>query len=193
MEDAGVCVDGLKVMAGEKTSFTEVMSIPGGQRTFFVYAGASGDFGIADFTFRDLSAKILHLGYFLLLQKIDDGDGLKILEHAQKCGIETSIDLVTENSDRYSQVIPCLPYTDYLIVNEQEAGRLTGVEPTEENLEKIARQLLTMGVRKRSSSICQSAQSASAKQSSAGWAPISFLTAIFRVLQAQATHSAPVR
>lgn len=149
MADAGVSVDGLRIMEGEKTSFTEVMSIPGGQRTFFVYAGASGDFGISDFSFRDISAKILHLGYFLLLQKIDDGDGLKILEHAQKCGIETSIDLVTENSDRYNQVIPCLPYTDYLIVNEQEAGRLTGMEPTEGNLEKIARQLLTMGVRKK--------------------------------------------
>ena len=149
MTNAGVSVDGLRIMAGEKTSFTEVMSIPGGQRTFFVYSGASGDFGISDMDFDRIPAKILHLGYFLLLQKIDDGDGIRILQQAQKCGIETSIDLVSENSDRYSLVIPCLPYTDYLIINELEAGRLADMEPTDENLEKIARKLMELGVRKK--------------------------------------------
>lgn len=147
--DAGVDTSGLRVTAGEKTSFTEVMSIPGGQRTFFVYSGASGDFGLGDMDLEHMSCKILHLGYFLLLQKIDDGDGIRILQQAQKCGMETSIDLVSENSDRYSQVIPCLPYTDYLIINELEAGRLADMEPTDENLEKIARKLMELGVRKK--------------------------------------------
>ncbi|MBR5022336.1 MAG: carbohydrate kinase family protein [Oscillospiraceae bacterium] len=145
----GVTTQGLSVMSGEKTSFTEVMSIPGGQRTFFVYPGASADFGIADMDFESVNVKILHLGYFLLLQKIDDGDGLKILQAAKKRGIETSIDLVSENSDRYSLVLPCLPYTDYLIINELEAGRLAGIEPTTENLERIARRLMELGVQKK--------------------------------------------
>lgn len=149
MTNAGVSVDGLRIMEGEKTSFTEVMSIPGGQRTFFVYSGASGDFGILDMDFQEISAKILHLGYFLLLQKIDDGDGIQVLQKALESGMETSIDLVSENSDRYSQVIPCLPYTDYLIINELEAGRLADMEPTDENLEKIARKLMELGVRKK--------------------------------------------
>ena len=145
----GVDTEGLVVMDGEKTSFTEVMSIPGGQRTFFVYPGASADFGIADMDFSAMDAKILHLGYFLLLQKVDDGDGLKILQKAKEQGIETSIDLVSENSDRYNLVLPCLPYTDYLIVNELEAGRLAGIEPAAENLEKIARRLMELGVQKK--------------------------------------------
>lgn len=149
MANAGVSVEGLRIMAGEKTSFTEVMSIPGGQRTFFVYSGASGDFGISDMDFDTISAKILHLGYFLLLQKIDDGDGIQVLQKALESGMETSIDLVSENSDRYSQVLPCLPYTDYLIINELEAGRLAGMEPADENLEKIARNLMELGVRKK--------------------------------------------
>lgn len=145
----GVDTNGLQVMAGEKTSFTEVMSIPGGQRTFFVYPGASADFGIADMDFDSVNAKILHLGYFLLLQKVDDGDGLLILQKAKEIGMETSIDLVSENSDRYGLVLPCLPFTDYLIVNELEAGRLTGIEPTAENLERIARRLMELGVQKK--------------------------------------------
>ena len=145
----GVTTQGLAVMDDEKTSFTEVMSIPGGQRTFFVYPGAGADFGIADINFETMDAKILHLGYFLLLQKVDDGDGLLILQEAKKRGMETSIDLVSENSDRYNLVLPCLPYVDYLIVNELEAGRLSGMEPKAENLEKIARRLMELGVQKK--------------------------------------------
>lgn len=145
----GVSTGGLAVKPDEKTTFTEVMSVAGGQRTFFVYPGAGADFGIADMDFNSIKAKILHLGYFLLLQKVDDGDGLKILQKAKQLGIETSIDLVSENSERYSLVLPCLPYTDYLIVNELEAGKLAGMEPTEENLEKIAHKLTELGVQKK--------------------------------------------
>ena len=147
--EGGVDITGLKVMDGEATSFTEVMSIPGGQRTFFVYSGASADFGVADVDFERTSAKLLHLGYFLLLQKVDDGDGIEILKKALECGMETSIDLVSENSDRYGLVLPCLPYTDYLIINELEAGRLAGIAPEKENLEAIARKLKDLGVRKK--------------------------------------------
>ena len=149
LKAGGVSTTGLAVKPDEKTTFTEVMSVPGGQRTFFVYPGAGADFGIADMNLDDIHAKILHLGYFLLLQKVDDGDGLKILQKAKEVGLETSIDLVSENSDRYSLVQPCLPYTDYLIVNELEAGKLAGIEPTEENLESICRKLMDLGVQKK--------------------------------------------
>ena len=149
LKAGGVSTIGLAVKPVEKTTFTEVMSIPGGQRTFFVYPGSGADFGIADMDFDRIDAKILHLGYFLLLQKVDDGDGLKILKKAKKMGMETSLDLVSENSDRYSLVLPCLPYTDYLIVNELEAGRLTGIEPAAENLESICRRLKELGVGKK--------------------------------------------
>lgn len=149
LKAGGVSTIGLAVKPVEKTTFTEVMSIPGGQRTFFVYPGAGADFGIADMDFDRIDAKILHLGYFLLLQKVDDGDGLKILQKAKEVGLETSIDLVSENSDRYGIVLPCLPYTDYLIVNELEAGKLADIEPKPENLQKIAEKLKELGVRKK--------------------------------------------
>ncbi len=132
----------------DKTSFTEVMSIPGGQRTFFCHAGASAKFGVGDIPW-DLKPVLLHLGYFLLLEKVDCGDGLKILQNAKAKGIHTSIDLVSENSDRYSLVKPCLPYTDYLIINELEAGMLCGMEPTNNNLQAIAEALRAMGVQEK--------------------------------------------
>lgn len=144
----GVTTEDIK-LGEEKTSFTEVMSITGGQRTFFTYAGASADFGVDDVDLDGLSVKMLHLGYFLLLDKIDNGDGLELLKKAQEKGIKTSIDLVSENSDRYSLVLPCLQYTDNLIINEVEAGQLTGIEPKRENLREIAKKLKSFGVKER--------------------------------------------
>ena len=146
LREGGVDETGIVVTDGDKTSFTDVMSVVNGQRTFFNYPGAASDFGIDDIDFDSLNARILHLGYFLLLDRVDGGDGLRILRRAKELGIRTSIDLVSENSDRYSLVLPCLPYTDYLIINETEAGKLAGMEPTDENMEAIARRLRDMGV-----------------------------------------------
>ena len=131
------------------TSFTAVMSVEGGQRTFFTYPGASSEFGLREANIDNLNARMLHLGYFLLLDKVDAGDGVKILKAAKDRGITTSIDLVSENSDRYSLVLPALPYTDNLIINEVEAGALTGISPERKNLFKIAERLIELGVRER--------------------------------------------
>jgi sugar/nucleoside kinase (ribokinase family) len=147
--NSGVDTTKITVDETDNTSFTQVMSVVGGQRTFFTYPGTSSSFGYSDIDFDNLGSKMLHLGYFLLLDKVDSGDGLLILKKAIEYGIETSIDLVSENSDRYSIVLPCLPYTDYLIINEIEASNLTGIEPKNENLKSISQKLMSLGVRKK--------------------------------------------
>ena len=145
----GLDTRGLVTDESEKTSFTDVMSVAGGERTFFTYAGACARFGADDIDFDKIDAEMLHLGYFLLLDKIDGGDGVKILKKAVEKGVKTSIDLVSENSDRYRLVVPCLPYTDNLIINEIEGGSLVGIEPKRENICKIAEALREKGVRER--------------------------------------------
>ena len=135
------------VVKAAATSFTDVMSVPGGERTFFTYPGASADWGFGDFPFELVSeGDLVLLGYFLLLAKIDAGDGLRILQELKRRGVETAIDLVSENSDRYRLVRECLPYVDHLIVNEIEAARIAG---TEGELRAVAAKLLELGVRKR--------------------------------------------
>ncbi len=143
LQENGVNTDYLS-HSPEKTSFTEVMSIHGGQRTFFCHAGASAGFGLSDIPW-NVKPAILHLGYFLLLEKIDTGEGLRILKQAKIFGIKTSIDMVSENSDRYNLILPCLPYTDYLIINELEASKLTGMDTTD--LTAMGQKLLQLGVR----------------------------------------------
>ncbi len=141
LDTAGVVV---KAMA---TSFTDVMSVPGGERTFFTYPGASADWGYDDFPFDMVEeGDIVLLGYFLLLAKVDAGDGLRILKKLKRIGAETAIDLVSENSNRYALVRICLPYVDNLVVNEIEASRLAGVEG---DLREIAARLFELGVQRR--------------------------------------------
>lgn len=147
--DRGIDLTGIRVSRKERTSFTEVMSIVGGQRTFFTYPGASAAFGLSDMNFESFKADMLHLGYFLLLDKVDNGDGEKILAKAKSLGIKTSIDLVSENSDRYKLVIPCLKYTDNVIINESEAGKIADMEPTKENLKAIAQKIMSYGIGER--------------------------------------------
>ena len=143
----GLDTAGVVVKKSAATSFTDVMSIPGGERTFFTYPGASADWGFDDFPFDLVSeGDLVLLGYFLLLAKVDAGDGLRILKELKRRGAETSIDLVSENSDRYGLVRECLPYVDHLIVNEIEAARIAG---TAGELKDVATKLLELGVRKR--------------------------------------------
>ena len=129
------------------TSFTDVMSVPGGERTFFTYPGASADWGFDDFPFDLVSeGDLVLLGYFLLLAKVDAGDGVKILRELNRRGVETAIDLVSENSDRYGLVRECLPCVDHLIVNEIEAARIAG---SDGEFRDVATKLFELGVRKR--------------------------------------------
>lgn len=149
LKENGVDITGVLTDPSRKTTFTDVMSVSGGQRTFFTYLSADSSLSVDDVVFSKNYPKILHLGYFLLLDAVDNGQGLEILKKAKSIGIETSIDLVSENSDRYKLVIPCLEYVDYLIINETEAGKLTDIEPEYKNLKAIAEKLKQMGVRKK--------------------------------------------
>lgn len=143
----GLDISGLREKEDGVTSFTQVMSVSGGERTLFCHAGCCAEFGYDCIDFDSLDVRMLHLGYFLLLDKVDEGDGIKILRECRKRGIKTSIDFVTENSDRYSYVKECVKYTDNLIVNEIEACRLAGLEPGINNVRKAAEKLKEAGVK----------------------------------------------
>ena len=102
--------------------------IDGATRTFFHYRGANAELTPEMVLQTDCPAKIFHLGYLLLLDKLDVADpeygivAARVLDHLQQMGYKTSVDVVSEEGDRFRQIIlPCLKYTDYLIINEVEA------------------------------------------------------------------------
>ncbi len=116
------------------TSYTDVMTEEGnGRRTFFHYRGANAFWKGEDLDFKKTKAAIFHLGYLLLLDSLDQPDtkfgtkGARMLANAQEAGLKTSVDVVSEDSDRFSRVVtPALRYVDYCILNEIEAGKTTG-------------------------------------------------------------------
>lgn len=151
----------VKVLDGISTSYTDVMTVcNSGKRTFFHYRGANAMLDEVDFNFSNSQAKIFHLGYLLLLDKLDKigPDGLsgaaKVFEKAKEAGFITSADIVSEQSERYFEIIsPSIPFIDILFINEFEAKMLTELEVYNEegevlisNVFEAAEAILYMGV-----------------------------------------------
>ncbi len=130
----GADVTHLKVTNQAPTSYTEVMTVQStGKRTFFHSRGANNLVTYDNVPFTALKSRIAHVGYLLLMDGIDAPDAqygtvaAKILHRLQQEGIKTSVDTVSEVSERFKKLIPpALKYTDYLILNEFEAGQTTG-------------------------------------------------------------------
>jgi len=151
-------VSGVKLEG--QTSFTDVMYENNtNTRTFFQFAGANRSFDETCVDLNGMEGSILHIGYLLLLDALDAADPeygthmARLLKNAQDKGVRTSVDIVSENSQRYrSVVIPALKYTDYCIINELEAERTTGIQLSEgkniieENVPRVLRALREYGV-----------------------------------------------
>ena len=144
------------------TSFTDVMyDSVRRTRAYFQFYGSNADLCIDDFDFDKVTGSIMHVGYMLLLDNLDQPHPVygtkmgEVLHKAQSYGIKTSIDIVSEESDRYRTVVaPALKYVDYCIINEMEAGKIVGIPASdedghiiEENMPKICRALRELGVR----------------------------------------------
>lgn len=157
-------IDQTGIRTGEApTAFTDVMTVDAtGERTFFTYTGANALVGPEDFVFTDESPRLLHLGYILLMPGLDAPDteyGTKmarVLAEAQRAGVKTSVDVVSEAGQRARQlVLPALRYADYCTVNEFELECVTGIPLRgedglllEENILPALQALQAAGVRR---------------------------------------------
>jgi hypothetical protein len=90
-----------------------------GHRTFFHHRGANALWNGAGLDFKKTRARIFHLGYLLLLDAMDAPHptcGTKaaaLLRQAQAAGLKTSVDVVSEDSDRFAAIVrPALRHTD---------------------------------------------------------------------------------
>ena len=130
----GIAVANLQKTASAPTSYTDVMTVQStGRRTFFHARGANAQLDSAHFDFTQSNACVFHLGYLLLLDRLDAPHpeygtvAAEVLARAQAAGLKTSIDVVSEDSDRFARIVlPALKHVDVCIMNEFEAGRVTG-------------------------------------------------------------------
>jgi len=155
-------IDGsmMKVMEGVSSSYTDVMTVKStGNRTFFHNKGVNKYLNVEHFNFGRIKTRIFHIGYILLLDMLDGPDSeygtlmARLLKMAKESGLKTSVDVVSESSYRFEKIVqPALRYTDYLILNEIEAGRTAGYDVREksgqlnsENLKKTLMKLIENG------------------------------------------------
>ncbi len=145
-----------------KTSYTYVMNAKDtGQRTFFHELGVNTQLDLSHFNGIHSQHKIFHLGYLLLLAALDQPDpqygsvSAHLFHIMQEKGYKTSLDLVSvKEPEQFQKLIkPCLPYVDYLIINEWEAEQLSGTtirnqqgELITEHMQHAASCLIAQGV-----------------------------------------------
>ena len=157
----GIDVSKIQMTKKVPTSYTDVMTVQStGRRTFFHMRGANALLAEKHFDLEASNARIFNLGYLLLLDTLDviaeDGTtgAARLLKRAGELGFKTSVDVVSEDSDRFVAVVtPVLPYIDYLIINEFEASKITGVDVKVDGrvdfaaLSKAAARIFELGVR----------------------------------------------
>jgi sugar/nucleoside kinase (ribokinase family) len=159
----GIDIAGVRRLADVATSFTDAMiERAGGRRTFFHHVGANARFDAAEADLGRSRARILHAGAPGLHPAMDapapgGGNGwTALLQRAQRSGMHTNLELVDVSAARLTDLVrPCLPCLDSIVINELEAGVLTGIEaPVPEPdgpvdwaaLETMARRLIEAGV-----------------------------------------------
>jgi sugar/nucleoside kinase (ribokinase family) len=133
--ELGVGIEGLQMTDQAPTSFTDVMNDEAtGDRVFYHHRGANALFNPGHVEVARLGCRIFHLGYLLLLDAMDQPDpefgtvAARLLRQVQSAGILTSLDVVSEESDRFARIVPpALKYVDYLILNEIETARAVGM------------------------------------------------------------------
>ena len=134
--ERGIDHAALRVLDGVGTSHTDVMTVCStGKRTFFHHQGANALLSPDHFDFSRTAARILHLGAPGIHTRMDapwadDSNGwVAVLRRARAAGLRTNLEMISGPADDIRRLVtPCLPHLDSLIINDFEAGILTGID-----------------------------------------------------------------
>lgn len=163
MRAFGINTDGVSILPHCPTSFSDVMSLPSGERTFFHARGANAKFNPDHVDLSSLNCSLLHIGYILLLDSFDAEDPeygtvmAHFLHDVQSRGIKTSVDVVSDSTGQYRKtILPALKYCDYAIMNEIEGCNVLEVSPRDAkgklstaNIRKAMEAMAEAGVREK--------------------------------------------
>lgn len=156
-------LDTSRILRSGQTAFTDVLSnIHTRERAFLPFTGAAARFCEEHVDVEHLDCAIFHIGYILLMDALDAPDEeygthmARLLHAVQERGILTSVDAVTQDTDRYKQLMPAaLRYADFVCLNEHEAASTTDIPLRNaqdqlilENMPRALAALKAMGVRR---------------------------------------------
>lgn len=123
--------DGLVVKAGESTSYSVVLAVPGCDRIFLHHTGANDTFCAEDIPWEKLGeTALLHFGYPPLMKSIYRDNGrelIKIMKRAKEQGIATSLDFAAIDPNAEAGMVDwkyilreVLPYVDFFLPSVEE-------------------------------------------------------------------------
>jgi len=126
----------LHALEGGATMSVDAFNVAStGRRTHFYHQGVAAEMTPENFDFSSTRAKILHLGLPGAHKAMDrpwrgEASGwLAVLRKARIAGLAANLELMTTGAERLAELgRPCLPYLDWLIVNDYEIGALAGIE-----------------------------------------------------------------
>jgi sugar/nucleoside kinase (ribokinase family) len=110
------------------TSQTLVVNVRGEDRRFIHCVGANAGFTAADLDLV-LAARprVLHIGYFLILPRLDAGELAQRFAQARQAGTFTLLDVATPGRGNYLEPLRVvLPHTDLFVPNADEAELILG-------------------------------------------------------------------
>lgn len=122
---------GMLIGAGESTSYSVVLAIPGLDRIFLHHPGANDTFAAEDVPEAALKeAALFHFGYPPIMKRMyaENGEGLlKLLMRAKAAGVATSLDLAAVDAaseagqqDWRAILTKVLPYVDFFVPSVEE-------------------------------------------------------------------------
>ena len=132
----GIDTAGVRTLTGAVTSFTDAMvERDGGRRTMFHHSGANALFDAVDRRPASPGARILHAGAPGIHPVMDSPAARRgqrlVGPAAAGAGRRPAHQHGTgqPGAGRIAEVaLPCLPYLDSIVINELEAGALTGID-----------------------------------------------------------------
>ncbi|MFV0529579.1 MAG: carbohydrate kinase family protein [Lachnospiraceae bacterium] len=125
------CESGLLRTAGEQTSYSIVLALPGMDRIFLHDAGANDTYCLEDIPQEVLQdAAVFHFGYPTLMRTMYQEEGrelLALMKHVKHAGAATSLDMSDVNETSKSGAVnwrhvlqQVLPYVDFFLPSVEE-------------------------------------------------------------------------
>jgi sugar/nucleoside kinase (ribokinase family) len=118
----------LKIDPELATSQTLIVNVRGQDRRFIHSVGANTGFVAADLdAVLEYSPRVLHIGYFLILPRLDAGELAERFARARQIGTITVLDVATPGPGNYLEPLKVvLPHTDVFVPNADEAELILG-------------------------------------------------------------------
>jgi sugar/nucleoside kinase (ribokinase family) len=118
------------------TSMSVLPIRPNGERPAFHLLGANLAYTLGDVDWDGVAAADhLHLGG---TEMLGPDFGARVLKHAKDSGLTTSVDLIAPGGmGTFDLIAPALPYTDYLLPNEDQVLGFTGAAHLDEGCRRL--------------------------------------------------------